>query len=55
MELAEDFIKEMGELFKGEEIKEFISAIFNDPVISIRLNDSVPEVKCIIEIGRAHV
>ena len=49
MELAEDFIKEMGELFKGEEIKEFISAIFNDPVISIRLNDSVPEVKCIIE------
>lgn len=49
MELAEDFIKEMGELFTGEEINEFISAISKDPVISIRLNESVPEVKNIIE------
>lgn len=49
MNLAVDFIKEMGELFKGEEIKEFTDAISKDPIISIRLNDSVSQVKNIVE------
>jgi 16S rRNA (cytosine1407-C5)-methyltransferase len=55
MDLAEDFIQEMGKLFTGEELKEFINAISKDPIISIRLNDSVPHVKSIIEANSGFV